>query len=345
MNTAAKKQTGRRARANQKTSEGKVPEGLTLEDLDKLYSYMVLNRAFDDRITSLYRRGQIPGAAYGSRGQEATSVGAAYALAPEDVVGPLIRNAGVVLVRGVTPRAFLSSFLGRSGSPTGGKDGNSHFGDLSKGIVGPISMLGSMIPTLAGCALAFQYRNEKRVALTFIGDGGSSTGEFHEGLNMAATMNLPFVLVLEHNGYAYSTPTSVQTRLENLVDKARGYGIPGEIVDGNDVLAVYETVKRAVEADRQGNGPTLIEAKTFRIRGHAEHDDARYVPKEVTAAWLARDPIENFGSFLIRNGHRTSNQLQKIQDSIHKEMEVAEEEALAEALPDPESALGGVYAD
>lgn len=317
---------------------------LSPDQLRDLYYYMLLNRALDDRITALYRQGKIHGGAFVSRGQEATSVGSAYALEDGDVIGPMIRNSGAVLVRGVTPGQFLANYLGRTTGPTGGKDGNSHFGVLDLGIFAPISMLGALIPVCAGAALSFKLRGEKRVALTWIGDGGSSMGDFHEGLNFAAVQRLPLIVILENNGYAYSTPTIKQSLLKDFVRKAEAYGIPGEIIDGNDVLAVYECTKRAVDRARGGGGPTLIEAKTFRMKGHAEHDDAWYVPKELFAEWEKRDPIDRYEKYLKAEGVLTEHEITELKARVGREIDEAQRFAEESPYPEPEGAASGVYA-
>jgi TPP-dependent pyruvate/acetoin dehydrogenase alpha subunit len=317
---------------------------LSKERLLELHYFMVLNRAFDDRLSIMYRTGKILGGAYVSRGQEATSVGSAYALEKGDVIGPMIRNAGAVLVRGVPPGEFFANYLGRKTSPTQGKDGTSHFGDLQRGIIAPISMLGAVIPVCAGAALAFKLKKQPSVALTWIGDGGSSVGDFHEGLNFAAVMKLPLVVILENNGYAYSTPINKQSLLENFADRAKAYGILGEIVDGNDVVAVYEITKRAVERARKGEGPTLIEAKTFRMKGHAEHDDAFYVPKEVFAYWEKRDPIKLHEKYLLENKIASKSDLEKIHERVKIEIDEGQKWAEESPLPAPEEAAEGVYA-
>lgn len=328
------------------TKEEKGPPRILPDDkLIELYYYMYLNRAFDDRISILYRQGKILGGAYVSRGQEATSVGSAYALSNGDVIGPMIRNSGAVLVRGLSPERFFANYMGRKTSPTGGKDGTSHFGDLELGILAPISMLGALIPVCAGCALAFKLKKQPNVALTWIGDGGASVGDFHEGLNFAAVLKLPLVLVLENNGYAYSTPVHRQSLVADLAVRAKGYGIPGVIVDGNDVLAVYEVTKEAVERARQGKGPTLIEAKTFRMRGHAEHDDASYVPKELFEHWEKRDPIATYETFLREEKIATTEQIQDIQRRVDKEIDEAEKLAEESPLPEASEAAEGVYAE
>ena len=233
-------------------------------------------------------------------------------------------------------------YMAKSDSPTGGKDGNTHFGDLKRGLVAPISMLGAVIPVMAGVALAGRMQGKDLVALTYIGDGGTSTGDFHEGLNLASVLNVPFVLIAEHNGWAYSTPTSRQMRIKNIATRAAAYGIPGEVVDGNDVLAVYEATKRAVERARSGAGPTLIESKTFRMKGHAEHDDAGYVPKEQFEEWRPKDPIERFERHLLR-GLATEEELKAIVAKLDAQLNEEVDFALASPMPPPERAFEGVY--
>ena len=310
----------------------------------ELYHFMKLTRMVEGRLGNLYRQGKVVGGLYSSLGQEATAVGSAFALEAQDMMGPLIRNLGSMLVRGVQPREVMMQYMAKSDSPTGGKDGNTHFGDLKRGLVAPISMLGAVIPVMAGVALAGKMQGKNLVALTYIGDGGTSTGDFHEGLNLAAVLNVPFVLIAENNGWAYSTPVSKQMRIKNIAARAAGYGIPGEIVDGNDVLAVYEVTKRAVERARAGAGPTLIEAKTFRMKGHAEHDDAGYVPKEQFEEWKPKDPIERFERHLLGNGLAGEEDLKAIVAKIDAQLNEEVDFALASPMPPPERAFEGVYA-
>src|SRR6202162_4294832 len=273
---------------------------LTRQQYLDLYYYMRLNRAVEDMMVKLFRQNKIVGGLYSSLGQEAVSVGTAYALEKKDWLAPMIRNIGALLVKGVPPRDIFMQHMAKYDSPTKGKDGTSHFGDLENlHIVSPISMLGDLIPVMTGVAIAGRYLGQKIVAMTWIGDGGSSTGVFHEGLNFAAVQKAPFVLVLENNQWAYSTPVKRQVPLENLADRAKAYGISSYIVDGNDVAAVYKTAKEAVDRARAGEGPILIEAKTFRRLGHAQHDPAEYVPKEMFEHWKQRDPIEQYEKFLM----------------------------------------------
>lgn len=319
---------------------------LTRQQHHDLYYYMKLNRAVEDAMVKLFRQNKIVGGLYGSLGQEAISVGTAYALERKDWLAPMIRNIGALLVKGVPPRDIFMQHMAKYGSPTLGKDGTSHFGDLEKlHIVSPISMLGDLIPVMTGVALAGRYLGQKIVTMTWIGDGGSSTGVFHEGLNFAAVQKAPFVLVLENNLWAYSTPVRRQVPIENLADRAKAYGISSYIVDGNDVVAVYRTAKEAVERARAGDGPILIEAKTFRRLGHAQHDPAEYVPKEMRAYWEARDPIALSEKFLMSEkllDAQGKKEIEgKIDDLLAKEREFAEKSP----MPPPELAAQGVYCD
>jgi TPP-dependent pyruvate/acetoin dehydrogenase alpha subunit len=309
-----------------------------------LYYHMRLNRAVEDTMVKLFRQNKIVGGLYSSLGQEAVSVGTASALQKKDWLAPMIRNIGALLVKGVPPRDIFTQHMAKYTSPTLGKDGTSHFGDLEDlHIVSPISMLGDLIPVMTGVAMAGRYLGQKIVAMTWIGDGGSSTGVFHEGLNFAATQKAPFVLVLENNGWAYSTPVKRQVPIENLADRAKAYGIDSYIVDGNDVADVYTTAKEAVERARNGEGPILIEAKTFRRMGHAQHDPAEYVPKDQRAHWEERDPILLHETFLTENGFlddATKKELEAKMDAIlTKDRDFAE----SSPMPPPELAEKGVY--
>ena len=258
---------------------------LTNDQLLELYYWMRLTRAVDERLMLLYNQGKILGAAFSQRGHEAISVGAAYALRPEDVMAPMHRDLGSYLTRGMGARRIMAQHLGRVTGPSRGRDGNMHgLGDMSLGLVGFVSMLPSSVPVTIGVGLSFWLREEARVALTIFGDGGTSTGKWHESLNFAGVFKLPVVLICQNNQYAYSTPLSRQFAIQDIADRATGYGFPGVVVDGNDVLAVYEVTREAVERARGGGGPTLIECKTMRMLGHAAHDDARYVPHELVEA-------------------------------------------------------------
>ena len=315
------------------------------KQLKEIYHFMVMTRMTEDRMGKLYRQGKVVGGLYTSLGQEAISVGTTFALERGDRVGALIRNLGALLVKGVQPREVFTQYMARATSPTFGRDGNTHFGDLSRDCIAPISMLGAMIPVLAGTGLAAKLRGSDRVALTYIGDGGASTGDFHEGLNLAAAWKLPLILVCENNGYAYSTPTQAQMANTRMVDRAKAYGVRGERVDGNDVIAVYHATSRAVRRARLGEGPTLIEAVSFRRNGHAEHDDAGYVPAELRQFWEARDPIDRLEGYLLENELFTAAELEAIKKPIAEQLEEDAEFALNSPFPDPSMAAGGVYAE
>ena len=318
---------------------------LTRDQKIDIYRFMRLNRSVEERLVNLYRQGKIVGGLYRSLGQEGTSVGSAYALAKGDVLGPLIRNLGSVLVMGATPKEVFTQYLARASSPSRGKEGILHFGRPERGLVPPISMLGTLIPVMAGVALAARMQKKRHVALTYIGDGGTSTGPFHEGLNFAAVQRLPLVVIAENNGWAYSTPFRKQTAAKCLADRAAGYGIPGESVDGNDVLAVYDATRRAVERAREGAGPTLIESRTYRMKGHAEHDGQTYVPGAELAEWTRRDPIDRYVRHLAEAGTALAEELAAIDREIAKKLEFDLAEAEASPMPAPESALEGVYSE
>jgi pyruvate dehydrogenase E1 component alpha subunit/2-oxoisovalerate dehydrogenase E1 component alpha subunit len=321
-----------------------MKKDLTRQQYLDLYYYMRLNRAVEDTMVKLFRQNKIVGGLYSSLGQEAISVGTAYALEKKDWLAPMIRNIGALLVKGVPPRDIFMQHMAKYDSPTKGKDGTSHFGDLDNlHIVSPISMLGDLIPVMAGVAMAGRYLGQKIVAMTWIGDGGSSTGVFHEGLNFAATQKAPFVLILENNLWAYSTPVRKQVPLENLADRAKAYGIDSYIVDGNDVVAVYSTAKEAVERARAGEGPILIEAKTFRRLGHAQHDPAEYVPKEMRAYWEARDPIALYEKFLMSEKLLDAKGKKEMEEKIGALLEKEREFAESSPMPPAELAETGVY--
>ena len=317
---------------------------LTRQQYLDLYYFMRLNRAVEDMMVKLFRQNKIVGGLYSSLGQEAVSVGSAYALEKKDWLAPMIRNIGALLVKGVPPRDIFMQHMAKYDSPTKGKDGTSHFGDLENlHIVSPISMLGDLIPVMTGVAIAGRYLGQKIVAMTWIGDGGSSTGVFHEGLNFAAVQKAPFVLVLENNQWAYSTPVKRQVPLENLADRAKAYGISSYSVDGNDVVAVYTTAKEAVDRARNGAGPILIEVKTFRRLGHAQHDPAEYVPKEMRAYWEARDPILLYEKFLTSEKLLDEKGRKELEQKIEKLLSAERDFAENSPMPPAEFAEQGVY--
>ena len=317
---------------------------LTRNQHHELYYYLRLNRRVDEQLTNLYRQGKVVGGVYSSLGQEAISVGTAYALGPDDFLGGMIRNVGAMLVRDFPPRDVFMQYMARRDGPTGGRDANTLFGDVKRGVLSPISMLGELVPLLAGVGLAAKIRKEKRVGLTYVGDGATSTTPFHEGLNFAAVLKLPLIVVAENNGWAYSTPVERQMANTRIVDRAQAYGIAGVAVDGNNVVEVYEATREAGERARRGEGPTLIEARTMRMKGHAEHDDARYVPREMIEKWRARDPILKYEKFLAAKKLMSAAEKAALEDRLENVIRADVEFAEASPLPAPEDAARPVWA-
>jgi TPP-dependent pyruvate/acetoin dehydrogenase alpha subunit len=323
-----------------------MSQPLTREQHLDLYYFMQLNRQLEERMVRLFRQNKIVGGLYSSLGQEAVSVGTCYALEKRDWIAPMIRNIGALLVKGVPPRDIFTQHMAKYTSPTKGKDGTSHFGDLKgRHIVSPISMLGDLIPVMTGVAMAGRYLGQNIVALTWIGDGGSSTGAFHEGLGLAASQRAPFVLIVENNQWAYSTPVSRQVPIQNLADRAVAYGIRSAIVDGNDVVAVYSAAQEAVDECRAGRGPRLMEVKTMRMRGHAQHDPAEYVPKQMFEYWKARDPLALYEKYLTENKIWDAATQSEIDARIERELDVEQKFAEDSPLPPPAFAEEGVYCD
>ncbi|HWW59775.1 MAG TPA: thiamine pyrophosphate-dependent dehydrogenase E1 component subunit alpha, partial [Thermoanaerobaculia bacterium] len=305
-----------------------------------------LTRTLEERLVALFRQAKVIGGLYRSLGQEGESVAAAYALDYEqgDVVQPLIRNIGSILVAGAKPADIIKQYMAKADGPTRGRELNIHFGHPARdGFIGQISMLGDMIPVMAGIALAGRMQKRKLVTLAFIGDGGSSTGAFWEGMNFASVQKLPMVVIVEHNGYAYSTPTAKQTAAKTLADKAYAFGCAGITIDGNDVFAVYDETKRAVERARGGGGVTLIEVKTFRMKGHAEHDNQSYVAPELIEEWKAKDPLARFERALLERGAATTDDFARIQERVKREVDEATDEADRSPMPNPEDAARGLY--
>ncbi|MEK6611072.1 MAG: thiamine pyrophosphate-dependent dehydrogenase E1 component subunit alpha [Gemmatimonadota bacterium] len=322
-----------------------IPAGLAREQLLEMYYYLRLTRSLEERLTNLYRQGKVIGGLFRSLGQEADSVGSAYALAPRDFLSPLIRNLGSMLVKGAEPLAIIRQYMAKDTSPTRGRELNIHFGDLEKGFIGQISHLGDMVPVMAGVCLSFKLRGQPRVGLVYVGDGAMSTGTFHEGINLAAVQRLPMVVIAENNGWAYTTPTSKQSAVKRLVDKAPGYGIHGDAADGNDLLAVYEVTKKAVDRARAGGGVTLVELHTYRRKGHAEHDNQSYVPKEELAHWEQNDPVDRYVKQLGENGWATADELAEIDARVDAELTHAVLIAENDPFPEPETSLTEVYAN
>lgn len=319
---------------------------LTRDQLLALYYWMRLTRTLEERLVALYRQTKVVGGLFRSLGQEADAVGSAFALERRDILSPLIRNLGSMLVKGATPLEILRQYMARGDSPTRGRELNIHFGDTDRGFVGQISPLGDMVPVMAGVTLSFRMRGEDRVGLVYVGDGATSTGAFHEGINFAAVQRCPLVVVVENNGYAYSTPTSKQTLAASFVDKAVGYGVPGERADGNDVLAVYDVTRRAVDRARRGEGVSLVELVTYRRKGHAEHDNQSYVPDGEIDRWeRENDPLTRYVARLTGELGFTASDVEQVDERVHGEVDAATDEAEKSPPPEALDALIGVYAD
>ncbi|HET6763345.1 MAG TPA: thiamine pyrophosphate-dependent dehydrogenase E1 component subunit alpha [Longimicrobiaceae bacterium] len=328
-----------------------IPHGLSREQLLEMYRYLRLTRSLEERLEVLFRQSKVVGGLFRSLGQEGESVASAYALRRRsdgtgDMLSPLIRNLGSMLTIGATPVEVIRQYMAKGDSPARGKELNIHFTDYQRGFIGQISPLGDLVPVMAGVTLTFKLRGQDRVGMVYIGDGATSTGAFHEGINLAAVQRCPLVVIVEANQYAYSTPTHLQTAAKSFVDKAIGYGVPGEKVDGNDVLAVYGASRRAVDRARAGEGVTLIEVETFRRRGHAQHDNQHYVPPEEIERWATgNDPIDRYVATLTESGWATAEELAGIDADVDAEIEAAVELAEKSPMPEPEEALTDVYGD
>ncbi|MFL6015030.1 MAG: thiamine pyrophosphate-dependent dehydrogenase E1 component subunit alpha [Gaiellaceae bacterium] len=318
--------------------------GLDREDLLGIYRHMLITRGVEERGHILYRQGKIPGSFYTGRGNEAAAVGVATAMGSEDVGTPLHRDMGVHIVRGVEPWRIFAQYMGRRDGPTHGRDGNVHMADAKLGLIAMVSHLPAMLPVAVGCALSFRIRDEKRVAVAWSGEGAMARGDAHEGMNLAGVRKLPVVFICDNNQWAYSTPTHLEYAVEHLADRAQAYGFEGVVVDGTDVLAVYREAKRAIEKARGGGGPTLIECQTLRMEGHAVHDDAFYVPKELFERWAERDPIERYRSWLRDQVDMTDEEEDEIGGYVKKLLNDALHRAEESPQPDPATLLDGVYA-
>src|ERR671922_418948 len=323
-----------------------APPDLALlrDELLAIYRALLVTRGIEERGHILYKQGKIPGSFYTGRGNEAAAVGVATAMGPEDVGTPLHRDMGVHVVRGVEPWRMFAQYMGRVDGPTRGKDGNVHMADSRLGLIAMVSHLPAMLPVAVGCALAFRIREEKRVAVAWFGEGASARGDCHEGMTLAGVRKLPVVFVCDNNQWAYSTPTHLEFATEHVADRAQAYGFDGIVVDGTDVLAVYREAKRAIEKARGGGGPTLLECLTLRMEGHAVHDDAFYVPKQMFEEWAKSDPIERFRAWLRDNANLTDDEEDEIQQFVKRRLNEALQRAEDSPLPDPATLTDGVYA-
>ncbi len=318
--------------------------GLDRDDLLTVYRNMLITRGVEERGHILYKQGKIPGSFYTGRGNEGAAVGVATAMGPDDVGTPLHRDMGVHITRGVEPWRILANYMGRVDGPTKGKDGNVHMADARLGMIAMVSHLPAMLPVAVGAALAFRIREEPRVAVAWFGEGAAARGDTHEGMNLAGVRRLPVVFICDNNQWAYSTPTHLEYATEHVADRAQGYGFEGVVVDGTDVLAVYREAKRAIEKARAGGGPTLIECLTLRMEGHAVHDDAFYVPKDLFERWAKNDPIERFRTWLQEHAELNQAEEDEINAEIKKLLNDAIKRADESPLPDPSTVTEGVFA-
>src|SRR3989475_6227790 len=318
--------------------------GLDREDLLGIYRNLLVTRGVEERGHSLYRQGKIPGSFYTGRGNEAAAVGVAAAMGPDDVGTPLHRDMGAHITRGVEPWRIFAQFMARADGPTHGRDGNVHVAEVRLGLIAMVSHLPAMLPVATGCALAFRIREERRVAVGWFGEGSSARGDAHESMTFAGTRKLPIVYVCDNNQWAYSTPTHLEYATEHVADRAQAYGFDGVVVDGTDVLAVYREAKRAIEHARDGGGPTLLECLTLRMEGHAVHDDAFYVPKELFEEWAKADPLERYRTWLRENAAMTDEEEDEITTHVKKLLNEAIQRADESPMPDPSTVLDGVFA-
>ena len=327
--------------AIQNKAHGLEPDsGLALRAL----RYMILMREVEDRIEKkLYRQGKIVGGVYVGLGQEAISVGAGLSAAGDDILFPCHRDLALYFIRGVLPRQVFAQYMGRIGGLTRGKDGNMHMGDVGLKIVAIISSIGAAIPVATGAALSLKYKGLANATYVFFGDGATSRGDWHEGVNMAAVLKLPLVLICNNNMYAYSTPIEKQMACQNVADRGPAYGMPAEIVDGNDVFAVYEAARRAREHAAAGRGPYLIECKTFRMTGHAAQDAGHYVPKHLWAEWAKKDPIERLERLMRTRRLAEQTEIEQVYQDVRREVDEAVEWAEQSPYPDPSELLENVY--
>ena len=318
---------------------------MELKEDQELYYYLKLTREFEDRVSKLHRQGKILGGVYSGKGQEAIVVGVCYGLHREDFISPIHRDMGAFLVKGVDPKLLMAQLFGKKTGLSKGKDSFLHAGDLERGIFGATSMLASTLPVATGAALKFRMKKEPHVAIAFFGEGASSRGDFHEALNFAGIHKLPVIYVCENNFYAYSTPQSLQMAVEDVAFRAEGYGFKGAVCSGNDLHAVMKTAHAAIDRARQGEGPTLIECKTYRYHGHSEHDQPFYRPQEELIEWESRDPIQRFEIYLEKKGYNVDQMKEETEKQVKEITDEAVRFAEESPWPDGKEALEDLYAD
>ncbi len=311
---------------------------------DRFLYYMVMMRELEERIElKLYRQGKVVGGCYTGRGQEAIPVGSAILSRPGDWLTPSHRDMAALLIRGITPREILVQYMGRDGGLTNGRDGNMHMGCADRHCVPIISSIGASIPVAGGLAFAMRYRGESNIVFNYSGDGATSRGDWHEGLNMAAVLDLPIVYLCNNNLYAYSTPIERQMKVSDIGRRVDAYGIPYEIVNGNDVLAIYEASKRGVAHARAGKGPYFVECKTFRMSGHSAHDPADYVPKALREEWSRKDPVLMLQKRMVEEFGADEQDFMDLRKRVLDEIDDAVGWALEQPFPDPATLEDNVY--
>ena len=310
-----------------------------------LYRKMVRIRKFEERVKYLFLEGIMPGTIHQCMGQEACAVGVCAALKPDDVVTSTHRPHGHALAKGITVHEAMGELFGKTTGCCKGKGGSMHMGDLAKGMVPAVAIVGGGVPIATGVALAFKMRKEKRVAVCFSGDGAVNEGAFHEGVNMGSIWSLPIVYVVENNLYGASTPVGMVVKTKTIAERAKGYDIPGVRVDGNDVLAVFEAAGKAVKRARSGKGPTLLELMTYRITGHSRRDPSLYQPEEEKKKAVEAEPIKRFSTYLLEEQLVDQEALQRVDQELDDEIEAAVEEAMAAPEPKPEDTLEGLFVE
>jgi pyruvate dehydrogenase E1 component alpha subunit len=321
--------------------------GLSDDRLRELLYLLTLCRYFDERMEALYRQGRLPGAIYSGRGQEGTHVGVASALLKEDSLFPTHRDLSAQLTKGLDLNRVMAQFWGRIDGYTRGRDGNSHIGDWFGNKTWTVmSHLPIAYPPAAGAALAYKRRGEPHVAMAICGDGSTSNGRWHEALNVSAIHRLPVVWVVNNNQYAYSTPNALEIPVPTIAERASAYGMPGIRVDGADVLDVYRVAHDAVERARSGGGPTLIESVSLRWRGHAGHDPAKYVPKELLEDHVEnRDPVKRYQELLVQRGVVDAAEIERVHERVEREFQDGYEFAQASPFPVGDDVTKGLWVE
>ena len=319
---------------------------LSNSELKKIYYYLKLPRNIEEKMLLLLRQGKLS-KWFSGIGQEAIAVGTTYALKKDDYILPMHRNLGVFTTRELDLEKLFSQLMGKEGGYTKGRDRTFHFGDMQNNIIGMISHLAAMLPVANGLALSSKIKKQNNIAVSFVGDGSTSEGDFHEALNLAAVWELPVIFIIENNGYGLSTPNKEQFKCNDLVDKAKGYGMIGDIVNGNDILDVYNMINKYSSLIRKNPQPILIEAKTFRIRGHEEASGVKYVPKKLIDKWKKEDPIMKFEKVLLNKKIITKKSISKINDEINKKIDVVLDKVINKNKPysSEENELKDVFLD